>query len=902
MESFNLERAIRDWRRDLQRYRSMEPGFIEELESSLHDYYEEYLIRGFRANEAFARAKLKVSPDEQVLAQEFSRAAIPHKGWKSVFGSFFFLLPSYLKVALRNLRRKRFYNLINFTCLTVGILTTILAVLYLDYETSYDDMIPEVDRKYRLGRTFRSQDYSVMSFDGYFGAAPEVQLQQLNGFQNIKGVEQACQFYTFWQPAIIKANEKELSTENLLQTNTPTAFFDFFGWSFLKGSIEAFGQKPNTVVLTESEAIRIYGADWADQPNLLEQLMEIDGEDYALVGVIEDLPPNVHFDFSMALYRPKIEYWGSRTYVKLARGEDPATIARRMDKNMAKINTRLAESELFGGTIIQPLRSIHLNSDMLYELKPPGDKRYLYIIGIISAIILLLTISNYTNLSIAMNASRAREIGMRKIFGAMEGQVSRQFVLESVVLSLLTLPVVALALQVIIPWFNTFMGTGLNEQILNRSSFWLILVSTTLLVGLIASLYPSLFLARHPVLRLFRGDLVKNTHRGFSTRKAIISFQFVLLIGLCSLTLLVNQQLRYIQTKDLGFDKEQVVYINLSADSSKYKVFKNELLQIPEVTGVGSGSPLGRNPFNQTTYKLDGTAEVFDDAYDISLDYAAIDLLNIETSIPDYVNNPAEAPQNLVLINETLSNRLCQRFDLEKQDLVGRQIIQEPEYTDEETGEPGFPITIAGFFKDINMFSLREEITPMFLTAYKDPGYVRWVSVAWEGVAPNKIIDKIREKYQGLQLNQALYYSYLTQNIEELYAKERRIARLSIYFSLVAFTVAIIGLIALTAYLTTLKRKEIGIRQILGASQLDILKRFNREYLVLIGISLLIAAPLTWYGVSRWLSSFAYRIELNPLIFLLAGLITLLITSVAVSIMTLKAARAVPVDALQETQ
>src|SRR6056297_712532 len=282
MESFNLERAIRDWRRDLQRYRSMEPGFIEELESSLHDYYEEYLIRGFRANEAFARAKLKVSPDEQVLAQEFSRAAIPHKGWKSVFGSFFFLLPSYLKVALRNLRRKRFYNLINFTCLTVGILTTILAVLYLDYETSYDDMIPEVDRKYRLGRTFRSQDYSVMSFDGYFGAAPEVQLQQLNGFQNIKGVEQACQFYTFWQPAIIKANEKELSTENLLQTNTPTAFFDFFGWSFLKGSIEAFGQKPNTVVLTESEAIRIYGADWADQPNLLEQLMEIDGEDYAL--------------------------------------------------------------------------------------------------------------------------------------------------------------------------------------------------------------------------------------------------------------------------------------------------------------------------------------------------------------------------------------------------------------------------------------------------------------------------------------------------------------------------------------------------------------------------------------------------------------------------------------------
>jgi len=898
---FNIERAIKEWRSELQRHQALEPGFIEELESSLYDRYDEHLIRGMEPREAFEKAKEKVMPDSGRAAREFSKATRQRSWYQPQWGGLLYLLPNYLKVALRNLRRKRFYNTINYICLAVGILTTALAALYLRYEASFDTMIPEADRKYRLGRTFRSQDYSVMSFQDYFRAAPEIQMKQINGIANIKGVEQACHFYTFWQPEIVEVNNKKLTVENLLQTNTAEDFFDFFGWPFVMGSSEGFARDLNTAVLTASEAERFFGEDWRQQ-NLLGQIIKIGGEDYTIRGVIEDLPPNAHYDFTIALNRKKIEYWGSRSYVKLAPGEDPQVVAQRINDNMGSINSRLAESELFGGTIIQPLTSIHLNSDMLYELKPPGDKRYLYIIGIISGIILLLTISNYTNLSIAMNAGRAREIGIRKIFGATEGQVSNQFVLESLILSLLTLPLVGLGLWAIIPWFNDFMGTGLNEQILEEPGFWGILCFVALLVGVLASIYPSVFLSRHPILRLFRGNLVKNSSRGFSTRKLIITFQFVLLIGLCSLTLFVNQQLRYIQEKDLGFDKEQVVYINLAEDSSKFEVFKNELLKMPEVRGVGSGSPLGRSPFNQTTYKLEGTDEVYDDAYDISLDYSAVNLLNIKTTVPDLIEHPEDAPRSMVLINETLAQKFMKRFGMGREELIGRNIIQEPEYTDEESGQVGFPFKISGTFRDINMFSLREKITPMFLTLYKHPRFVRWVSVAWEGEGPAAMVDKIKTKYDELDLGKAFYHSFLTQNIEELYEKERRIARLSIYFSLVAFAVAVIGLIALTAFLTTLKQKEIGIRKILGASQLDILKRFNREYLWLILIGLAIAAPLTWYGVSRWLSTFAYRIEINPLIFLLSGFITLLISSVAVSLMTLRAAHAVPVRALQENQ
>ena len=249
---FDIDQAIRTWRQRLQQHQSLEPGFIEELESSLHDRYEEYLIRGLSPEKAFAQAQEKVMPDSNGVAREYARATSNRAWYELRLSGWLFLLPNYLKVALRNLQRKRFYNLINFVCLAVGILTTALAVLYLDYETSFDGMVPEADRKYRLARTFRSQDYSVMSFDGYFGAEPEMQMQQINGIANIEGVEQACQFYTFWNPTIIKTGDKELTTENILHTNTPDEFFDFFGWRFLYGSVDGFHQNLNTAVLTAS--------------------------------------------------------------------------------------------------------------------------------------------------------------------------------------------------------------------------------------------------------------------------------------------------------------------------------------------------------------------------------------------------------------------------------------------------------------------------------------------------------------------------------------------------------------------------------------------------------------------------------------------------------------------------
>jgi putative ABC transport system permease protein len=896
--SFNIDNAIEEWRKELLAQEVMEPGYADEIIASLYDRYDDYLLQGLDQKAAFEKAKKAVSPCLKSTCQEYQKVTSKKTIIPSQKSKLFILLPNYLKTSLRHLSRKKFYNAINYLSLVIGLLFTLLAILYIDYETSFDAFHQDNDQKYRLGREFRSQKYSVYSFDGYYSAPRETQLKQINGLQNIQGVELACHFYTFGLPELVTANAKELAVENLLETNTPTRFFEFFNWKFIQGNANEFSRQLNTVVLTESEAKRFFGDNWA-QDDIIGETLRYNDNDFVITGVIENIPSTSHYDFSMAMNVKKINYWGSRSYIKIAENENPQDIAQRIDDNMDKINTPLSQSELFEGSIIQNIRDIHLNSNMLYELKPPGDKTYLYIFGVISSIILLLTISNYTNLSIAMNASRTREIGMRKLFGAKKPQIVKQFLAESLLLSLLSIPLVYLGLTLLIPEFNTFMNVDLQTS---DGKIWLYMIGIALLIGLLSGLYPALYLGKKKIIRLFQGNLVKSGGSGVTTRKAIITFQFTLLIGLCSLTLYVNQQLDYIQTADIGFDRDALVYVNLGEDADVYNTFKNEVLKIPGVTGVGTGSPLGRSPFNQTTYKLGQTDEVFDDAYDIQLTYESVKMLDIETSVPDLIENPEKAPRYVVLINETLKQKLMNQFNLTEGELLNRRIIEEPEYTDEETGEVGFPFEIGGFFKDINMFSLRERITPMFITAYKEPENVRWAAIGFDTDNTEQLMTQIKAAYKKLNLDKAFYTSYLSQNINELYKKERRLGSICILFSVVAFFVAVIGLIALTTYLTTLKQKEIGIRKILGANYLQLIKRFNKEYVWLLIIAIIIAAPLTYYGVSQWLNSFAYRIDLNLLIFLWAALITIFISATAVSLITLKVVRAVPVKTLQEQQ
>ena len=905
MSSFDIEKATRQWRRKLRKQQGLEPGMIEELEMNLLDRMDEYIIKGYSGEEAFKKAAEKSLGDDdgEAVADEFYKTRTPFykqtPPWKGN-ASLVDLLPSYLKVAVRNFQRKGAYTAINYIGLTVGLLTACFVGLYIHYELSWDDFHSKSDRIVRIGQEFRSQRYSLNAFDGYRSATRETQLNQIAGFENVPGVEDVAHFWIFGGASFLTIDDRQYSEDGLLTTNTPSAFFNLFDWQFTHGSAENFSSTPNRAVLTESTAKLISPDDQLSFSELIGQSFVLDSTTYEISGIIEDIPENSHYEFKIALHDPKIEYWGGRTYALLEEGVSPQTVKQRWDDNISEINSRFAaETELFKGFVVRPLESLHLYGDDLYELKTPGNPRYLWIFGIIGFVIILITLTNYTNLSIAMYSGRNREIGMRKVMGAGQWQVAAQFLMESVMLALFTLPVVLGLITWLLPYFNEFMDVTIENLFLSDLSVSLMLLVAVLAFGLASGFYPALTLSGRNIRDLFNKQMTRPKTRGVTLRKGLITFQFVLLIGLGSATWYINSQLNYINQKDIGYAKEGIVYV-LMEDNETYSEFKERLSSVPGINGVGSGTPLARNTFNQVTYRIDGNDKIFDDGYRIFMNPGALKAYGIETSVDEYFEDPENTPQLFTLINQSGAEKFSRVMGVPKEELIGMTFRTEPSYTQDD-GTVGFPKQIDGFFEDINMFSLREEIDPYFMEVRPDVT-TSWAIVNFNTANAGGILDNIKAAYDELGQSFPFITRFQEDRIAELYRKDQQAGSLTIYLSVLAFLVAILGLIGLAAYLTTLREKEIGVRKVLGASTWQILFQLNKEYIYLIGISVIIAGPLAYFGVMQWLSNYAYRIHINPLVILGVALLTLFIASLAVSSQTLRAAINNPVKALRSEQ
>lgn len=807
---------------------------------------------------------------------------------------------NYFKIAIRNILHRKSFTGINLFGLAIGISAVMLIGLYLQHELSYDQATPGAERIYRLMNNYRAQTYTPMRFASYYDTEAKEQLRLLEYLRENDIVDAATHFVPS-QSAIgggdqyyVEFDNRRFVAQNALYTNTGPSFQEIFPQEFLMGNPEEAFEGFNKITITESLAERWFGNNW-QKKQLIGKPLTIREEVFELGGIVANLPGNHHFDFDFIVQQKSIPSWGAYTYVRLKPGSDIETLLGHLNREIDKIYPGYSEDELSKGVAAVALQEIHFTKDTLYELKTVANKAYLSTFGLVGLIILLIIWTNYTNLSVAMYADRQKELGMRKVLGARAQDISFQLLVEAVLLTLICMPFCWLIVNASLPHFNELMALNLTSGILTKPATLFALLGLLLITGLLSGLYPALTYGRKPSLRLFGKSPANRTdNRLFTFRNALLTTQFIMVVALLSLTWFIYQQMDFVQNKDLGFQKEGIIYFNIDG-AEKYQQLKAQLNSIPEVQSVGANGVPGSEMYNQLTYKLKDTEVTLSDGTDQYMDYGSIQTLGIDCKACDALNSGKD---QVFVINRTAAEKLARIRSVSPESLIGETLITEPEWENEEYGY-GIPHVIDGIIEDFKYFSLKYPNQSHLLTVSREPGWayemmVRADTDNWRGT-----IREIEKAYNAVETVRPFDFKFLEDRLQQLYIDERRSGILMGSLSLVAMVLALMGLAGIVSYIAHGRQKEIGIRKVLGASTGDILWTFNKEFTFLMALATLIALPIAILLAHKWLNSFAFRIEPAAWIVLLAGAGALSLVVLLVTLQARRAALKHPVEVLR---
>lgn len=798
-----------------------------------------------------------------------------------------------IKNALRSFKTQALFTTFNLVSLVASIMVIYIAVAYLKFETSFDKFHENSDTIYRLAKTIRSQDYSIIGFESWNNSDGKNQQNQIGRLANLPSVTSATHFITETSLDYVRFNDKEITTRNILSTNTPESFTNIFTWNLISGTFEGFYNNKNTVLLTESVAKKLVSNYNSE---LINKTVEIAGEKYNIAGIIEDVPKNSHFDFSIAVHKERLDYWGSHVYLQAVNGKTQSFIEQQINENIAILNPSLIGNATYKKHFLQPITDIHLKSNILYELKPPGNINYIYLIGFFALFILGICVFNYSNFTLAIKTKQSKTIGIKKVIGASKNSVIKQFIFEGVLLSLIAVPLAIFLLPLVVPSFNNLMGVKLQIGLFGNYQVNLAIILLAIIIGLISSILPAINLSNKSAKSLFLENLKEKGFKDFSVRKYLVISQFVIIIGITAISYFIQNQVDFIANKDVGFNKENIVYAQTSPEN--LTIFQQKLNQIPEVKTVANGSSLAIGTFNKLNYKIVGIDIVYDDANQLYMDYKALTAYDLKTTLPKLVFENTENQQRRTIINRTAAKKIAKIKNIAENEVIGLTIISEPDYTDDD-GNIGFPFTIDGIFEDINLFSLREEIQPYFITVSNKVRMYGSSIIALNDNNKAAGVEKIYKAYDELNEPYPLEIEFLDTKYQELHAQDQQIGKLVFILNLIAIFLSLLGIIGITLLLIFGRTKEIGIRKVLGASIASILKISLKEYVLFIVIATLIAWPIAVLVVKNWLSNFAYRIDINHFAVLIISIATLVITFIVVSAVSFKTAISNPVDALR---
>ncbi len=806
------------------------------------------------------------------------------------------MIRNHLKIAFRNLWKNKGYSAINIFGLAIGLAVCLLITLFVADELSYDKYNAKADRIYRVNTNIK---LNGSGFNEQSTPAPMAGVLM----KDYPQVKQATRIDVGGEILVTKG------TETLIESNSFFAdpnIFKVFTIPMISGNPETALKEPKTMVVSEAIAQKYFKST-----NIIGQTLKINNTDfYKITGVIQNTPANAHLHFSflksmVGNEHSRDDQWLSNrftTYVLLRPGNDQTTLNRIL-KEVAKKYAEPQLQSMFHSTINDlekkgdylkydpvPLTSIHLYSTLSHEVEPSGNIEHVYIFTIIAVFILLIACVNFMNLSTARSAGRSKEVGVRKVLGSDRYSLMMQFLTESVLTSFIALVIALLITLLFLPYFNQFSGKEIELGLFSKIFLLPSLLLVTSIVGILAGLYPAFFLSAFEPIQVLKGKLSAG-FKGSWLRNSLVVFQFTTAIILIICTLVIYNQLSYIRNKNLGYNREQVLVLkNAYSLGSHAGTFKNEVLQIPGVVAATRANvlPTSNNSEDQNAFSKDASmsasqsvtiAEWFVDAdYIPALGMKMVQGRNFSSQMP--------TDSGAILINEAAARMLGFNHPL-----------QEKLY-DSDRGKNVFTMPIIGVVKDFNTGSMRYETTPVVfhLSKYGDRFAFRIKSKNIAGV-----ISQIESKYHTVELmaGQPFIYSFMDEDFDHLYRSEQRTGKLFITFAFFAILIACLGLFGLITYAAEQRTKEIGIRKVLGATVANVTAMLSKDFIKLVFIAIIIASPVAWFAMNKWLQGFAYRTNIGWWVFASAALIAVVIALATVSFQAIKAALANPVKSLR---
>ncbi len=880
---FDLEKEIRKWLKALRRSENLEDSDIAELESHLRDEIDHQINKGLDEESAF-RAALEKSAPADTLREEYNKAKLyersrPYWHPSHIMPS---LIWSYVKIALRKIKRHKGFSLINIAGLSIGMSVCILVMTFIQYEFSFDRFHENSDSIYRIASRITYDTGTTITL-----LSPSWMATAL--VENYLEIKDSVRIYRHTQKSIL--GYKDVKFQERLLYADPT-FFSIFTFPLMRGDEKTALVNPNCVVITPELAEKCFGKE-----NPMGKVLTVNNKhNFKVTGVLKEIPRNSHMKFNfIASYsslrniydRDKYDFFASSvtTYLLLARESTSEGLNE-------KINALFAEregKEMADRTqyFLQPLTSIHLHSDIGEEFGENSRIFYSYGLAAVALLVLAIACINFVNMSTARATQRSREVGIKKVIGARKSQLFRQFLGESMIFSFLSLFLALILASFLLPLFNRLLSRDMEMDFTSNPVLYLGILMLTLLVGFVSGAYPAVFLSSFQPVESLKGKL--RAHSGASSliRRVLVILQFtVSLIFIIGVIIIVNQ-MNYIKNRNLGFFKDCVIRAPLLAIKTveeRYESIKYVLLQNPHIQAVTSsyfepgvdqgidisvvpGGAEGGEPVTMNLYFLN---------YDF-FDFFEIEFIEGRNFNKERITDFKSG----VILNEKAAKIAW------RESASGKQI----KYTNGQILG-----TVIGVVKDFHTSSLHTGIIPTIFKYNKSSPYF------YIKVNPARVQDTlayVKEVWHEFAPELVFTYSFLEENIEALYREEQKTGAVFTYSAALAIIIACLGLLGLTFFMIERRVKEIGIRKVLGSSVGKIVLLINREFTKWVLTANLLSWPVAYFIMNNWLERFAYRINISLWMFVLSGIMVYILAGLTVSYLSIKAATANPVDSLR---